>query len=141
MTDKNGDREEVIKKLKKEISDGKKKAKYTEDQKKFSRGMETLDKKQAEQMRQFFILSLKDLEFLTLTSEKITPHLEVERLYCTTMDHLNDRKSSSIRGLPQGDTQDTDEQIYGDDGAEFEVEESTGEANDGNASDTTTGAY
>ena len=77
-----------------------------------------------------------------MTSEKITPHLEVERLYCTTMDHLNDRKSSSIRGLPQGDTQDTDEQIYGDDGAEFEVEEeSAGGANDGNASDTTTGAY
>jgi hypothetical protein len=144
MTDKNGDREEAIKKLKKEISDGKKKAKYTEDQKKFSRGMLDLNKVQAGQMRQFFILSLKDLEFLALTSEKITPHLEVERLYRSTMDHLNDRKSSSMRDLPQGDTQDTDAQVYADDDAEFEVddEEDTGEANDGNASDTTTaGAY
>lgn len=123
MVEKIGDREEIIEQKKTELHKEKRRAKFTDAQKQFTSSFKNMDKPQAEQMKQFFILCLKDLEFLTLTSEKITPQLEVERLFCLAMDSMNDRKSSSIRALPQGDTQDSD--AYGED---FSDDDNDGDA-------------
>ncbi len=113
VTDKCNEREIIIQEKRTVLHKEKKRARFTAAQKQFAGGFESMTKDESEKMKQFLIVCLKDLDYLTLTSEKITPQLEVERLFRLTMDSMDDRKTSSLRGIPQGDTQDAG--AYGDD--------------------------
>ena len=123
MVTKRAEREAILKEKRVELNELKKETKYTEAQNKFSNAMAELDKKAAIQMRGFLIASLKSLDYLNLTSEKMNPQLEIERLFCTTMDNMNDKESSALSSLPIGDTQPTND-FEGGDGEEYDVDES-----------------
>ena len=120
MVQKRSDRDVVIAGKRAALSKMKRGANYTEAQKKFSQAMMDLDKEGASQMKQFLIASLNDLEYLELTSEKMNSKLLVERLFCSCMDDLNDKHSSSLLGLPMGVSQEID---YGGYEEEYDVDE------------------
>ena len=81
-------------------------AKYTAAQTAFTDAMTALDKKGLIQMKLFLASAIKQVDYISLISEKVSPHLEIERLFCCAMDDLNDQTSSALRVVPTGGTQE-----------------------------------
>ena len=138
VVDQRGDRDDKLQIMKTKIRDLKKEAKFTPSQKAFSVAMKAFDKNQSSQMRKFLVCCLQDLEFLSLTSEKMSPYLEVERLYCMAMDSRNDQLTSILHSLATSQKQESD-----DDDGEYDVDEigEVGNKEAGYKSDETTGGY
>ena len=137
IVNQRNDRDEKLELMKKKLSDMKKEAKFTASQKVFSAAMKQFCKEQCSQMRKFLVCCLQELEFISLTSEFVSSHLEVERLYCMAMDSRNDFSTSVLHSGATGDTQDIDDDEDYD--GEYDIDDAA--KDDGYKSDKTTDGY